>query len=171
MECCSGDPFSPPTQCCTSRGVRPKTPISRLDFIGRVCEDIRQKEGFNWPDDPQYDGCTVEEYPQLALALLTYPFYSGDKDNPAGFDDTHFATEDTGPCYLHDACYFACSSDPEGHGDCNSSFAADLTRVCMTAEPSHIPQCALFAQLYVFAVTAAGPIIYPGSQQRACQCC
>jgi hypothetical protein len=178
LQCCIDDdpifddvaPYDPESQCCTPTGVKPRVPVSQIDIALGLCPDITRREGFDWPTNPPYDGCTV---PESAIAALErIPFFSGDKDNPAGFEDTSFAQGANAPCFVHDGCYFDCSPDPLlGQRACNLEFGQNLTAVCASAALLHQPSCYFFASLYWTAVTSAGPIVYPGSQQNACQCC
>jgi hypothetical protein len=179
LECCIEDDlffddvaaYNPENQCCTLHGIRAKCPVSKFDLIIGTCPDIRRKEGFNWPapspgndcvapDPIGYDGCSVPgSIPDDV------------KNNPAGWPDTSFAEpRPTAPCYQHDDCYFTCSNFA-GQIGCNINFCQNLLATCSRAAPDHQPGCYFFATLYCTVVTAAGPLVYPGSQQVACQCC
>lgn len=179
MQCCIDDdpvfddaePFNPNSQCCTPTGIKPIFPISTVDIIAGACPNIRRRDGFNWPTDPRYDDCTVP--PEVLAGLGAIPFYSGDKDNPASvFPDTSFSEGPDSPCFIHDACYYDCTTDHyTALNDCNEQFVLDLYRVCDGAAPERKAACYFFAVLYGTGVSAAGPFFFPGSQQAACQCC
>jgi hypothetical protein len=182
MLCCIDDdpifddvaPYNPENQFCTPTGIKPQVPVSLVSLRFGLCPDIRRREGFDWPAPPgeenEYDGCSVPEWSLPALEKLW--FYSGDPDNPAGYDDTSFAQPvPFAPCFEHDACYYDCTTNYYAFFACNNDFAVNLAATCLAAELLHQPTCLIFADLYSDAVAAAGPAVFPLSQQDACQCC
>lgn len=182
LACCIDDdplfddvaPYDPQDQCCTLTGVLPKEPISLTSLRLERCPQIRTKVNWTWPLPPNppqgYDDCSVP--PGLEPKLQAIPFYSGDKDNPAGFSDTDFAQpQGSAPCFVHDACYYNCKADLFGFQVCNAEFAINLANVCLSAAPDHRQPCLVFAGLYAAGVQTAAVFVYPRSQQDACQCC
>jgi len=146
-----------------------------FDIVQDRCPNRTRREDFDFEAD--YDQCSVPAWANFYLKLAAHPLYSGNKDNPAGYDDTWFGkplgdpAAPESPCYLHDMCYWTCTRDPTWLVFCNSSFALNLRGVCEQAHPDHRAMCFEFAYLYAWAVAAAGPIVYEGSQAHACQCC
>jgi hypothetical protein len=179
LECCIEDDllfddvatFNPENQCCTKHGIRAKCPVSKLDLTIGTCPNVRRKDGFNWPAPSDPGGCVTERHP--GYDGCTVPLIpDGPGNNPANFDTTSFAFPiPTAPCYQHDACYFDCAPNFTGQFQCNIDFCQNLFDVCLHAEPDARPGCLIMAGLYCTGVTSAGPFVYPGSQQTACQCC
>jgi hypothetical protein len=177
LQCCldkdfrdSMEVYDPENQCCTEHGPRAKCQVSILSLIFGTCENLRHKDGWMWPEESPVGGCVTERHP--GYDGCSVPGVPGDvADNPAGWPDTSFAEpRPTAPCYQHDECYFNCRPYLYQF-DCNLNFCQNLFTVCARADGDHQPGCHTFAALYCTVVTAAGPFVYPGSQQTACQCC
>ena len=168
--CCRGDIFNLETQCCTPVfGIKAKRPMTTADIFLHACPERRRRDDFDFPHDPAYDGCTV---PGPLVPLV------GNKDNPAGHDDTWFGPPltdpdiETAPCYRHDLCYWTCTQDPAGFVGCNAQFAIDLLRVCLNAHTvAHQTDCLYWASIYESMVKAFASVVFPQSQAVACQCC
>lgn len=151
QDCCTkvspNQPYIPSTQCCDSKGIFSKTPISGLSN----CPNKTAKPGYVPRDHVNGCGSANSRWVPQSFAWMV---------------------DFTGSCNTHDACYGTCNSIK---ASCDTTLGSNMASDCATQIPWYaldlFPTCVADSAAYALAVLALGGSSYDLAQKEGCICC